>query len=113
MDSEIAHYIIKYYFKLLPTKEKIAWTHNNSLQKLSNDEDSKRLKIYLEKGWITEDQSILDLLKDGYEKFEINSAEKILLENSDKVFLNYCQNCGKIARTPYAKQCRHCNNNWH
>ena len=32
-------------------------------------------------------------------------AEIILNDYSDKVFLNNCPKCGKLARTPKAKQC--------
>jgi len=27
--------------------------------------------------------------------------------------INLCPNCGKLARTPLAKQCRHCQHDWH
>lgn len=40
-------------------------------------------------------------------------AEIILRDYSDKVFLNNCPKCGKLARTPKAKQCRFCEYNWH
>ena len=40
-------------------------------------------------------------------------AEVIMHDFRDKIFLNYCPNCGKLARTPNAKQCRFCCNDWH
>lgn len=40
-------------------------------------------------------------------------AERIAKEFPDRIYLNYCPNCGKLARTPSAKQCRHCGTDWH
>lgn len=34
-------------------------------------------------------------------------------EAPEKVFLNNCPKCNKLARTPYARQCRHCGHSWH
>lgn len=36
-----------------------------------------------------------------------------MTETREKVFLNNCPKCDKLARTPYAKQCRYCGYNWH
>lgn len=40
-------------------------------------------------------------------------AELILKDYSNEVFLNNCRKCGKLARTPFAKQCRYCGHDWH
>lgn len=40
-------------------------------------------------------------------------AEIILKDYKEKVFMNNCPNCGKLARTPKSKQCRFCGENWH
>lgn len=115
MDSETARYIIDYFSNLLKSEERMAIKHTHSIYKLehSNSDNIKLAKIYREKGWLTSEQSVLDLLKNGYDKFELNVAERILNQNYDKVFLNNCPKCNRLARTPYASQCRHCGNNWH
>ena len=69
--------------------------------------------MYKQKGWLTSDQAALELIKDGYDAFELKTAKRILADNSDKIFLNNCAMCGKLARTPEAKQCRHCGHDWH
>jgi len=115
VDNETAKYIINYFSNLLTSEERMAIKHTNSTYKLehSTSDNSNLTKIYREKGWLTSDQSVLDLLKDGYEKFELNVASRILSQNSDKIFLNNCPKCNKLARTPYARQCRHCGHSWH
>lgn len=115
MDNETAKYIINYFFNLLTSEEKMAIRHTNSMYKLDHSisDNSNMTKMYHEKGWLTSDQSVLDLLKEGYDKFELNVANRILNQNADKVFLNNCPKCNKLARTPHARQCRYCGYNWH
>lgn len=40
-------------------------------------------------------------------------ATMLLVKYKDKIVLNKCPKCGKIARTPKAKQCRFCQYDWH
>jgi type IV secretory pathway VirB4 component len=94
-------------------KENIAHRHINSLFKLNGKtENSFIYKEYKRKGWITTDNKILDLIKNGEISFFINTAKRILSEHENEVFLNNCPKCKKLARTPNAKQCRHCGNKW-
>ncbi|WP_052352618.1 hypothetical protein [Chryseobacterium oranimense] len=73
----------------------------------------KMRKMMVDKGWISEQPNIKEFLKDGYEEFELNVAKRIMNEVPEKVFLNNCPKCNKLARTPFARQCRYCGNNWH
>lgn len=115
MNNETAKYIINYFSNLLTSEEKMAIKHTNSMFKLehSNSKNPNLTKIYQENGWLTSDQSVLDLLKDGYDNFELNVANGIMVQSPDKVFFNNCPKCNKLARTPYARQCRHCGHKWH
>jgi ribosomal protein L40E len=77
-------------------------------------EDNPQMrKLMIEKGWISERQEVREFLKHGYEEFELNVARRIMKEAPEKVFLNICPKCYKLARTPYARQCRHCGHSWH
>jgi hypothetical protein len=115
VDSETAKYIINYFSNLLTSAERMAIKHTTSTYKLehSTSDNTKVTRIYREKGWLTADQNAIDLLKDGYDNFELNVANRIINQNPDKVFFNNCPKCNKLARTPYARQCRHCGHNWH
>jgi len=114
VDKETAKYIINYFSNLLTSAEKMAIRHTRSKFKLehSSSDNKSNERIYKDRGWLTSDPSVLDLLKDGYETFELNVANRIITNNPGKVFLNNCPRCNKIARTPYAKQCRHCRYSW-
>ena len=114
MDIEKAEYIINYFSNLLSREEQIAIKHTNSCIIRGDDFDNPQIRnFYLKHGWITEDQKVLQLLLNGYDNFQIQTAKRILEQNPDKVFFNNCSNCGNLARTPFAKQCRFCGHNWH
>ena len=116
MDQDTAKYIVTYFSKLLTDEERLAIRHTHSMIKLGLDTDptitSKALNIYKKTGWLSEDESILNLLKDGYDTFETIVAKRIFSQQKEAVFLNICPNCGKLARTPLAKQCRFCAHRW-
>ncbi|MDE5492245.1 hypothetical protein [Elizabethkingia meningoseptica] len=111
MDKETASYIITYFSNLMTDLEKLALRHHIHIGKTSVN--STMQKMLIEKGWIQTNPNVLDLLKNGYEEFEMNVASRIMAETPEKVFLNNCPKCNKLARTPNAKQCRHCGYNWH
>lgn len=52
------------------------------------------------------------LVKLGREELKRKIASRILAEHRDEV-INNCPRCGKLARTPKAKQCRYCGFDWH
>ena len=97
--------------------EALAWRHYSSEYKLTHGENKesveKRRKVYLSKGWLTEDKEILRLLEKGINHFRLKTAERILNENIDKIDFNNCPKCGELARTPMANQCRFCGYDWH
>lgn len=111
----IGAYIIRYFSNLLTKDELSAHTHFQTSYSLgfAIDESSFRIKKMYEKGWLSSDPTVLTLLKDGYETFELNVANRVINETPEKVFFNNCARCRELARTPYARQCRFCSNNWH
>ena len=92
-------------------KERIALRHLNS--EFKTDGNSKMEKMYRKKGWLTDDQEALNLIKNGSESFRLNVADRIIKECSSDLYLNNCPNCKKLTRTPQARQCRFCGHNWH
>jgi hypothetical protein len=113
LNQELANYIITYFGELLTVQEKAALKHQHSLIKLEGDENEQRTKLYYRQGWLSKDAEVLDLLSAGPDHFLIKCAGRILKERPDKVYLNFCPKCNKLARTPEAKQCRYCHYDWH
>ena len=77
------------------------------------DDNPQMQKLMINRGWISERPDVKEFLKDGYEEFELSVARRIMEVAPEKVFLNNCPKCDKLARTPYARQCRHCGHSWH
>lgn len=117
MDKESVGYIINHYSKWMQPEEREAWRHMHSYMKHDFNNPEVNLtsleKLYKKVGWISEKESVLALLKDGPENFELRMATRIFNQHKDKIFMNNCPECGKLARTPLAKQCRHCGFDWH
>ncbi len=86
---------------------------NHHMYTLKSSESAYIRKVMIERGWINSDPEVIQLLEHGYEVFEQNVVTRIMAETPEKVFLNNCPKCHKLARTPHAKQCRYCGYNWH
>ncbi len=113
VNKDTARYIITYFSELMTPAEKVALRHQQSLIKLEGDDDGSRTKLYYRSGRLSDDPKVLKLLNEGPDQFLINCAERILKDCPEKVFLNLCPACKKLARTPDARQCRFCGFDWH
>lgn len=111
MDRETIDYIIRYFRKLMTSDEALALNHH--MYTLKSSENARMRNIMIERGWINTDPEVIKLLGNGYEAFQQNVVTRIMAETPERVFLNTCPKCHKLARTLYAKQCRYCNYSWH
>lgn len=111
MDKETASYIRTYFSQLMTEDEQLALRYHIYTYKAKDN--PRMLEIMTERGWISERHEIIEFLKDGYDEFELSVARRIMKESPEKVFLNNCLKCNMLARTPFAKQCRHCCHSWH
>ena len=117
MEKEKVDYVFDYFGNLMTNQEKKAWRHYSSEYKLihreKKDADQRIRKFYEKQGLISNDIEIIKLLENGIDKFKENVVVRILKQFPEKVRFNLCPNCNKLARTPLAKQCRHCGHDWH
>ena len=112
MNNETAQYVVNNYSHLLNIKQKAIIMQIDALFNVLYVSNPELEKVTKENGWLNDNETLLDLLRKGYDAFEIRVANRIIKYNNDKVFLNLCPKCSKLVRTPYAKQCRHCSYNW-
>lgn len=115
MDKDLVEYLVRYYSELLSGKEKLLIKHAKSHLKLS----SKTLGEFMKEiNWVdkSSDTSIFfnegQPLKITNENFDVLIAKNIFEKHKDQIFLNYCPVCGRLARTPQARQCRS-GHDWH
>ena len=73
----------------------------------------RRKEFFEERNALATDKEVLKLLENGHENFVLKVAERIKQEAPNEYKINRCPNCSFIGRTPYAKQCRKCGENWH
>lgn len=52
-------------------------------------------------------------LADGPAAFCRRVRDRLLAERADELFINRCPMCGRIVRTPLARQCLWCGFDWH
>ena len=70
-------------------------------------------KFFMKDENVYADKEIMDLISDGFDIYKIKVATRIWNVHKHQIELNLCPKCSKIARTPWAKQCRFCLNDWH
>lgn len=110
MDLETAAYIIHFFPRLLTYSERRV-LHYHELNQLGSKLQSRKLFPTPPPGE-EPGPHVLELFKDGYDAFILNTAKRIVAKDPNKVFINTCPQCGKLARTPQAKQCRDCAASW-
>jgi hypothetical protein len=114
LDDSTRDYILHYFSGFMTPEESAASMHYNIIQQFG--ERIKRDGVDSQPDFIrtrlSKDPAVLALLKSGIEQFRINAAERIFRDSADKMFFNNCSKCGKLARTPEAKQCRYCGHSW-
>lgn len=116
MDKELARYIVNHFDGLLTGKEQLGLKqlrHQYKIEHSNNKDDiDRKIQLYKKIGWLTDDKEILELVQGGQDALDQRIAERIMSDHADKLFINNCPNCGQLARTPLAKQCRHCGHSW-
>jgi len=111
MDT-LTHYVFFYFGRLRTSQEAAAYSSIIAEEKAQHSQSAAMQRLLRQK-WISTDPEVLMLLEVGYEQFFINVRDRILREHSEEVYLNYCPQCGALARTPQAKQCPTCFFSWH
>jgi hypothetical protein len=113
--NEIAAYILRNFPQLLTAAESKAHRTLMAFEKSEAASHPGRWEERLrERGLImADDAQVVALLADGEKKFYERIAHRIQAESGDQVALNHCAKCGRLARTPVAKQCLSCGHDWH
>ena len=105
---ELENYIYEYCGEFKTPNEKTA---TKTLLYNPYSEDMRAMMV--KRGWRSDDPVILEMISDGYEAFKGRTARRIWAAHRHELSLNLCPVCGKIARTPQARQCRFCRHDWH
>ena len=111
MDA-LTKYVFFNYMDLMSRRESSAYMSIVGEEKAKHA-SSLTMKERLRRELVSKDPEVLQLLAVGAEQFFTNTSEGVLREHRREIFLNRCPHCGRLARTPRAKQYRHCFFSWH
>jgi hypothetical protein len=118
LNSEVARYVVGFHDHLMTDVERRTQRHLFATMKATKGRSGRAAQVEARKSKVlskllSDEPNVLQLVRDGHREFEMRTAARILRDSGDKVFLNCCPRCGELARTPTAKQCRCCGNDWH
>jgi tRNA(Ile2) C34 agmatinyltransferase TiaS len=119
MDWHLASYIFGYYRQFMTDKEKLANRHLFGTIKATHGrtdlvvQEEARSSGKPLRELLSDDPVVLELTRDGMESFVLRTAERIMAEHSQEIYVNHCPRCGEVAKTPKARQCRFCRHDWH
>jgi hypothetical protein len=64
--------------------------------------------------WEQADDEVRERLASGLEEFDRNIRQRVLgAIRDDSLEVNRCPRCGRVVRTPLARQCFECGFDWH
>ncbi len=111
-DAELIEYIWHNYLHLLTDLELLA---NRSIyaEKKAQQTSGVIAKLLLEKWGNLDNPLVIVALKDGPDEFRRRVCERILTNSANKIYINRCPNCERVANTPKARQCFWCSHDWH
>jgi hypothetical protein len=133
IEDSIVNYIISYHSKLMTNDERenfiflseyykksyslenepdCGWIEGMKITKVKFVQKKRDTLIKLVSLYRDKAENIDELINIGFEDYRKKIAERILNEHANEIKLNICPKCNKIARTPYARQCRYCGYNW-
>lgn len=111
MDTEMKNYFLWNCHNWMLTHEKIALRRFSLTE---HGEKTTRKVAKNSKEWEArygfQNKAINNLVELGLENLHNLIAHRMLKEHPE--LLNYCPKCGKLTRTPKARQCRHCYHKW-
>jgi len=123
MDPAKVSYVFHYYGGLMTECEWKAYNHLMGTAKAAHgrtDVDAQvevractQLELQHLRKLLSDDPRVLLLARDGFSAFVVRTARRILEDHADQLVFNCCPRCGGVARTPTARQCRHCGHDWH
>jgi hypothetical protein len=106
----LTDYIWSHAYEYMTDLEKLSYKAVNARFKAENA-SQEMAKVLLEKWGGKNDPRVNEALSQGVEPFREAVRDRILRDHPEIV--NRCPECGKIVRTPRAKQCNWCFYDWH
>lgn len=111
-DRVLTKYIWDNYYPLLTHLERLG-AKAVALKEKESASGEPMARLLRERWGGENDPAVIQALKDGPGVFRRRVRDRILDEEPSKIIINRCPECGRIVRTPKAKQCLWCGHDWH
>lgn len=108
IDFETTHYVLEYFQHLMTDEEREAV---NSFDFTIATPGKSELMIFTP-GLSEPSESTKKFYSIGRRNFRDQIKERLLLEHRAEIYANACPKCGKLPKTPKAKQCLSCSHSW-
>jgi hypothetical protein len=113
-DSELTRYVWEHYRPLMTDFERRVGSTILGRAKAASVDSSPALARMLSERWgAAGDPEVENALAEGAEAFRRRVCRRLLGEHGSEVFINRCPSCGRVVRTPGARQCFWCGHDWH
>lgn len=113
MDKEVVKYFIEQCRDwMLPEEKKALFRFSCSAEYLIEAREHALANYKLEDFCGFNDRKTNELADLSLDTLKLKIATRLLSLNEGEL-LNKCSKCNELARTPRAKQCRFCGNDWH
>jgi hypothetical protein len=113
-DRELTNYVWAHYQNLMTTFELRAGRAANIAEyKARKAGTTKLADPFFRRFGAAGDDEVEAALVEGSEAFRRRVRDRLLAEHPAEVFVNRCPKCGRIVRTPIARQCFRCFFAWH
>ena len=113
MDNELKKYLLEQCRDWM-AQEEIRALNRSGLTEYGEEVTRKTalVEFKIEAMYGFADDKTNELVAMGKEVMEVEIATRLLKRSMDTI-INNCPKCGRLTRTPKAKQCRHCGHDWH
>jgi hypothetical protein len=112
-ESELTKYIWNHYQHLFTRLEQLGVKAVLVEDKANSASSLAVAKILRERWEVENSPEVMAALSEGVDAFRLRVRERVMRDCGDKIFVNRCQACSRILRTPRTKQCLWCGHSWH
>ena len=107
----LIEYVWKHCHTYMTNLERHGLKAVHAREKAAAAENERLRRMILEKWGGGADLQVTEALSRGEESFKRAVCDRVLRDHPEVI--NRCPNCGRVARTPKARQCRWCLHDWH
>jgi len=112
-EAVLTHYVWEHYQGLMTEFERRVGIAIIGRAKATSSSSPPMARMLNERWGGANDPEVEAALAEGPEAFRRRICRRLLGERGSEVLVNRCPSCGRVVRTPQARQCFWCGHDWH